>query len=110
MGKVECTGKDEADLCTKMDGYPTIHVYEDGEMKEDLDLRTFDLLLEKVKALVQKAKAKSKGPFAALQEISDLESKPNDNINKEGKAVELTDAVFKQVIFFDFETLISQLM
>jgi protein disulfide-isomerase-like protein len=92
MAKVECT--ENAELCAGLDGYPTIQYFKDGKMEQDLDIRDYEPLIQKIEELNGKQVPTSTASETLLK-IGEEETRPDPAVNPSGEVVYLTDADFK---------------
>jgi protein disulfide-isomerase-like protein len=93
MAKVECT--ENPTLCAGLDGYPSIQYFKDGKMEEDLDIRDYDPLIQKIEELNGKQVPTSTA-FETLMTLGAEETRPDPTVNPSGEVVYLTDSDFKK--------------
>lgn len=93
IAKVECTEEENIDMCSKLDGYPTVKMFSEGKEKEEFTDRTLDALIKKAEELVKNLD----GEPSRLSQLLENEKSSKSN-NPDGKVIDLTDSIFETVI------------
>jgi thiol-disulfide isomerase/thioredoxin len=93
IAKVECTEEENKEMCSKLDGYPTVKRFSDGAEKGELKARTFEELMKGAEGIMEGLS----GEVGRLGQVLE-EEKSLRTHNREGKVIELTDAIFDTVL------------